>query len=103
MGRTDIVSHKIRVKGVPYTIRMYAVLDSLQDEVERQIAELLVQGMTEESDSPYAAPIVCVKKLNGEIRSTCDYRSIHLMTVDTAYGMADLTKLIERAAKAKYV
>ena len=25
------------------------------------------------------------------------------MTVDNAYGMPDLTKLIERAAKAKYV
>ena len=25
------------------------------------------------------------------------------MTVDNAYGMADLTELIERAAKAKYV
>ena len=58
--RTDIVSHKIRLKGVPYTRRMYAVLGSLQDEVDRQIVDLLEQGMIEESDSPYAAPIVCV-------------------------------------------
>ena len=53
---------------------MYAIPDSLQNEVDRQIAELLEQGMVEESDSPYAAPIVCVKKRNGEIRLTCDYR-----------------------------
>ena len=46
---------------------------------------------------------VCVKKWNGEIRLTCDYRSINLMTIDNAYGMADLTELIERATKAKYV
>ena len=44
-----------------------------------------------------------MKKRNGDIRLTCDYRSINLMTVDNAYGMADLTELIERAAKAKYV
>ena len=61
MGRTDIVSHKIQlIEGVPYTRRMYAVPDSMQDEVDRQIAELLEQEMIEESDSPYAAPIVCV-------------------------------------------
>ena len=59
MGKTDIVSHKIKLKdGVPYTRRMYATPDSLQDEVDRQIAKLLEQGMIEESDSPYAAPIV---------------------------------------------
>ena len=66
VGRTDIVSHKIRLKeGVSYTRRMYAVPHSLQDEVDRKIAELLEQGMIEESDSSYAAPIVCMKKRNG--------------------------------------
>ena len=61
LGRTNIISHKIRLKeGVPYTRRMYAILDSLENEVDRQIAELLEQGMIEESDSPYAVPIVCV-------------------------------------------
>ena len=51
--------------------------DCLQNEVDRQIADLLEQGMIEESDSSYAASIVCVKKRNGEIRLTCDYRSIN--------------------------
>ena len=47
---------------------------------------------------------MCVKKRNGEIRLTCDYKSINLMPVDNAYVMADqITKIIERAAKAKYV
>ena len=87
----------------PYTRRMYATPDSLQNEVDRQIAELLEQGMIEESDSPYAAAIACVKKRNGEIKLACDYRPINLMTVDNAYGMADLPELIERAAKAKYM
>ena len=46
--RTDIVSHKIRLKeGVPYSRRMYATPDSLQNEVDRQIADLLEQGMIE--------------------------------------------------------
>ena len=34
VGRTDIVSHNIRLKeGVSYTRRMYAIPDSLQNEV----------------------------------------------------------------------
>ena len=63
---------------------MYTTPHSLQNEVDREIADLVEQGMIEESDSPYAAPIVCVKKRNGEIRLTCDYMSINLMTVDNA-------------------
>ena len=59
--------------------------------------------MVEESEGPYAAPIVCVKKWNGEIKLTCGYRSINLMTVDNVYGMTDLTELIDKAAKADYV
>ena len=61
---------------------MYATPDSLQNKVDRQIAELLEQEMIEESDSTFAAQIVCVKKRNGETRLTCDYRSINLMTVE---------------------
>ena len=49
---------------------MYATPDSLQHEDDRQIADLLEQGMIEDSDNLYAAPIVCVKKRNGEIRLT---------------------------------
>ena len=52
VGRTDVVSPEIRLKeGVPYTRRMYAIPDSLQNKVDGQIAELLEQGMIEESDS----------------------------------------------------
>ena len=52
VGRTYIVSHKIRLKeGVPYTRRMYAIPDNLQNEVDRQNEELLEQGMIEESDT----------------------------------------------------
>ena len=32
-----------------------------------------------------------------------EYRSIDFMTVDSAYGMVDLTELIKRATHAKYV
>ena len=69
VGWTDIVSHKIILKErVPYITRIYAIPDSLQNEIDRQIAEHLEQGMIEESDRPYPAPIVYVKKRNGEIR-----------------------------------
>ena len=50
--------------------------------------------MIEESESPCAASIACVNKLNGEIRLTFDYWSINLLTIENAYGMADVTELI---------
>ena len=45
VGKTDIVTHKIRLKeGILYVRCMYSVPGSLQDEVDRQIEELLEQG-----------------------------------------------------------
>ena len=57
--------------------------------------------MIEESDSPYAASIVCVKKQNGEIRLTCDYRSINLMSVDNDYGMSDLNGIDRKSGEGE--
>ena len=82
---TDIVRHKTRLnEGVPCTRRVYSIPECVQNEVDGQIAELLEQGIIEELDSPYAAPIENVKKRNGKIRLTCDYMSINVMTVDNA-------------------
>ncbi|GBO08149.1 hypothetical protein AVEN_18876-1 [Araneus ventricosus] len=50
----------------------YRIPVALQEEVERQIHELLETGLIEHSDSDWAHPVVCVAKKNGNVRFCVD-------------------------------
>lgn len=52
-----------------------------KNEVQKIISGLLDDGVIRPSDSPYASPIVLVKKKNGETRLCVDYRSLNKLTV----------------------
>lgn len=50
----------------------YRIPEAHKEEVNRQIAELLKKGFIEESDSPFAAPVIAIKKQDNSIRLCCD-------------------------------
>lgn len=53
MGRCTLIKHHIRTGGHrPVKQRAYCA------EIERQVAELLTDGVVEESCSPWASPVV---------------------------------------------
>lgn len=49
-------------------------------EVDNMVDSLIEQGIVRPSDSPYASPIVLVKKKTGELRMCVDYRALNKMT-----------------------
>ena len=51
------------------------------DELQRQIKELLQLGLILPSASPWGAPVLFVKKENGEMRMCIDYRALNSVTV----------------------
>jgi len=63
-GLTTRVEHTVDLMPgfKPKRMREYAVPESLKHEVERQIDEMLRNGVIEESNSPMASPLVCVLK-----------------------------------------
>ncbi|KAK7902207.1 hypothetical protein WMY93_018976 [Mugilogobius chulae] len=54
----------------PLRQRAYRASPDKREEIDRQVAALLADGVIEESCSPWASPVVLVKKKNGEWRST---------------------------------
>ena len=78
IGQTNIVYHTIdtgdnppirqRARRVPYAFR---------DESDKQIANMLDQGIIRSSTSPWASPIVLVRKKSNEIRFCVDYRKLN--------------------------
>jgi hypothetical protein len=65
-------------------------------EVERQISELLIQGLIEPSSSPYGAPVIFVQKKDKSLRMCLDYRKLNSQTIKSKYPLPRIDQLIDQ-------
>lgn len=64
-------------------------------EVKEYIQELLVKGWIVKSKSPYAAPVVCVRKKDGSLRLCIDYRLLNKKTVSDRHPLPRIQDLTD--------
>jgi hypothetical protein len=65
--------------------------------------ELLEGGIFSPSCSPYASPLVIVKKLDGSIRPCVDFRKLNNVTVADSHPLPHVDESIEFLSGAKYL
>ena len=65
-----------------------------------QIKELSEKGWIEPSVSPWASPILFVKKKEGEWRLVIDFRDLNALTIDDSFPLPRVETLLHRAGKA---
>ncbi|CAI5485183.1 unnamed protein product [Closterium sp. Yama58-4] len=70
-------------------------------EVQAQLEELLEKGFIRVSSSPYAAPILFVKKKDGSLRMCIDYRALNKLTIKNRYPLPQVEELFEQLGEAK--
>jgi len=86
---TDI-EHEIKLKeNAPVQRINSKVPYNVEEWVDRQVEQLRSANIIRESSSPWAAPIVVVKKKNGEFRMCIDYRRLNSLTVRPIYNIPD--------------
>ena len=77
IGYTETVKHKIRTEDdIPVRTR----IPPNHQEVKEHIQKLLDSSIIRKSHSPYASPIVSVRKKNGCLRLCVDYRKVNSRT-----------------------
>ena len=81
-GRTNLAYHEIKTTSTePIRSKPYPLPYALRETVNREIDDMLRLGIIERSDSPYASPIVLVKKRDGSNRFCVDFRKLNKITV----------------------
>ncbi|GBN10114.1 Retrovirus-related Pol polyprotein from transposon 297 [Araneus ventricosus] len=104
-GHAKVEGHSVRVTPdcCPKRLKPYRVPIALQDEVDRQIKELLELNLIEPSDSDWAHPVVCVAKKNGGVRLCIDFRLLNSFTIPDAYPMKIARDLLYKVGKANFI
>uniref|UniRef100_A0A3B3QDK9 Gypsy retrotransposon integrase-like protein 1 n=1 Tax=Paramormyrops kingsleyae TaxID=1676925 RepID=A0A3B3QDK9_9TELE len=86
VGCAKSTEHSIRVTNdQPFRERSRRIAAGDVEDVRRHLKDLLEAGIISESRSPYASPIVVVRKKNGNIRMCVDYRTLNRRTIPDQY------------------
>ena len=104
-GLCKVTEHEINTVPdfQPKHQRPYRIPYKLQQEVDRQINLMLAEGKIRPSCSPYAHPIVCVPKPNGDVRICADLRQVNSGTIEDRYPMARPDQLLLHMAHASHI
>jgi len=101
-GLTDTFGSGFQTK----TFHAYRVQERLKPEVDRQIQEMLDNGIIRPSRSPMASPMFCVLKgkegCDG-VRLAVDYRYVNRFTRDDAYPLPDISSVFQRIGRCNFV
>ena len=103
LGYTDLLPHKITLISDRPVAQPYRRIPPTQlQEVREHLDTLLKKDIIRPSTSPYAAPIVIVRKKNGSIRCCCDYRRLNEITVRDAFPLPRMDECIDALSGAKF-
>ena len=103
-GQITCVEHAINLAPGfrPKQMREYKVPESLKADVERQLDEMIANGIVRESSSPMCSPLVCVLKKSGGVRLAVDYRYVNSYTVSDAFPVPDIKDVIQRIGGKRF-
>jgi len=91
----------------PINTRPYRLPESQKEEVDRQVKQLLQDGIIAKSDSPWNSPLLVVPKKvgpDGKIkwRLVVDFCKLNEKTVGDVYPLPDITEILDQLGQSKY-
>ena len=102
-GATDLRQHHNKlISDELVRSRPYPVPYSIRESLRRDIADMIKMGVIKESSSPYASPVVVVKKKDNTNRVCVDYRKLNKLTVFDPEPMPTAENLFQKLSGDKF-
>ena len=71
--------------------------------VEKEIEEMIKEGVIEPANSEWASPMVIIHKKDDTICLCVDYRRLNAVTHRDAYPMPRMEEILDQVGQAKYI
>ena len=103
LGYTNMAEHAIDTENAhPISCVPYRVSAPERRMIIEKVTEMLRQGIIRPSFSPWASPVVLVKKKSGDYRFCIDYRRLNAVTKRDVYPLPRMDDVFDRLAGAKF-
>lgn len=108
LSATTQTTHKIRTKNdTPIFTKIYRYPKVHEIEINKQISEMLENGIIRKSISPYNSPVWVVPKKTdnsgvNKWRMVIDYRKLNENTVEYKYPLPNIEDILDKLGRAQY-
>lgn len=103
LGQTSVVTHRINTGDAnPIHRRPYRVSASERAVIQQEVNKMLEKDIIEPSCSPWASPVVLVKKKDGTWRFCVDYRHLNKITKKDVYPLPRIDDALDCLYGATY-
>ncbi|KAF7702581.1 hypothetical protein HF521_001864, partial [Silurus meridionalis] len=103
LGFTETVQHRIHTGNAPPVRERFRSLPPMMyKEMKVLLTDMLERGIISESNSPWAAPVVMVKKKDGSWRFCVDYRKLNAITHKDAFPLPRIEETLTTLTRAEW-
>ena len=104
--KTDLVEFKIDTGDTgdasPKKQAARRIPFAARQEIARQLEEMQKNNIIKPSKSPWASPVVLVKKRDGTLRFCVDYRTLNSVTKPDVFPLPRIFDLLDQLGKSRY-
>ena len=102
LGNTPLLEHAIETHGPPLRQPYRRQNPAVRREEMTQVQQMLSSNVIRPLNSPWASPIVMVRKKDGSLRFCVDFRQLNAATIKDAHPLPRIDDLLDALHGAKW-
>ena len=102
LGCTPLLQHAIETEGPPLCQLYRRQNPAVRQEEMAQIQQMLTNGVLRPSNSPWASPVVMVKKKDCSLQFCVDFRQLNAATIKDALPIPSIDDLLDALHGARW-
>ena len=102
LGCTPLLQHTIETEGPPLRQLYRRQNPAIRREEMAQVQQMLSSGVIRPSNSPWASPVIMVKKKDGSLLFCVDFRQLNAATVKDAHPILRIDDLLDALHETRW-